>query len=664
MPGLTTGLSAIRTAQQLIDMAAGNIANANTPGYHVRRANVVAELGATIGGLTRGGGVRIDDIFLVRDELIERTLLNALQSRERLGQEVALLEHIEGLFGEPSDTGLDAQLAAFFDTAVSLSADPADALLRQQLIQRAETLCSTLNRLDRGLAAMVQDAFDSLNATLGRINELTARIADLNVQIRSTETASSSAGGLRDTRDRYLSELAGLIGVRPYADEHGIVNVGIGGMLVVDAGTAVPLTLARDAERIVVTTDDGFEVEAADGHLAGVLAVVNDLIPNYSSRLDELANGLRRAVNAVQTTGLGAAGRFHELRGLNAFLTNGVSFADAGYGVVAGAAERLCFNVENEASGQITSYVLTLDTTQGAADFLADLRDRINALGAHVTASIEDGRLVLTSESGYAFDFATPYDPNPAQAGDITALDPTTPAILDHYAGAEDLAYTIRFLSGGRVGQDPLSLQVEVRDADGALVRTLTRSVRADYLPGDGIELENGLRLALSAGDVNAGDAFSFTARASMDTAGVLDALGLNVFFTGLGAGSIAVADTIRRDPALVATGITTASGDNHKVLDLLALREGGVFRDGTASLTDFYRQIVGDVATAYASRKGQLQNQSNLVTALENRRDAVSGVSVDEEMVRLIESRRIYQGGLKVIQLINRLLDELASML
>ena len=48
----------------------------------------------------------------------------------------------------------------------------------------------------------------------------------------------------------------------------------------------------------------------------------------------------------------------------------------------------------------------------------------------------------------------------------------------------------------------------------------------------------------------------------------------------------------------------------------------------------------------------------------MENRRDSVSGVSVDEEMISMVQGRTIYQGALKYIQAVSRMLDDLAGLL
>ncbi|MFO8008938.1 MAG: flagellar hook-associated protein FlgK [Candidatus Brocadiia bacterium] len=664
MSGFTTGLNSLRTAAQLIQMGGDNIANANTPGYHVKRATVAPVIGPTIAGVRIGLGSTVEDVRRVRNELIEKALLEHVQARELFGAELDTLTHLEQLFAEPTEASLDARLGEFFDAIDLLAADPDDATLREQVVQKAQAVCDIFHRLNDDLNQVIQDLENNIDYEVNRVNALTERIAALNQRIRSIETSGATAGSLKDSRDQLISELAEIINLKVYQADFGVVNVSCSGTLLVHEGNHSTIAAERGEEGLVLRCEEaaGHELEVREGRLAGLLQMRNDTVPTYSDRLDDLADALRRAVNLVHTVGLGLDGRFEALNGLNAFNTT-EPFADLGYDVVSGTAEKLVVNVENQATGQVTQFELTLDTTQAADAFLISVRDAINATVTNVNATIDDGKLNLAADNGYAFGFATPYDPNPAEAGDITAAGPTVPSLLDDYTGGQDLVYQFTFMQTGQVGTDSIDIQIDVRDTGGALLRTLTRSVDDTYMPGDTVEVENGLRLALTEGNVSAGDGFSTTAYADTDTAGVLDALGLNVMLTGLGAAEIEVADRLVRDPSLLAGSLRPMAGDNHRFLDLSALRDAHVASDGAESLNGAYRSLVSHIGTARNTRSVQHENQEDLVTELTNQRDSVSGVSVDEEMIKMMTARTIYQGTLKYVSMLDGILSELVSL-
>ena len=52
------------------------------------------------------------------------------------------------------------------------------------------------------------------------------------------------------------------------------------------------------------------------------------------------------------------------------------------------------------------------------------------------------------------------------------------------------------------------------------------------------------------------------------------------------------------------------------------------------------------------------------MLTEIENRRDAVSGVSIDEEMTGLIQLEAAFQANARVMTTVSRLLDDLLSVL
>ncbi|MGD2175970.1 MAG: flagellar hook-associated protein FlgK, partial [Candidatus Brocadiaceae bacterium] len=290
MSGFSTGVNAVRTAAQLIDMAGDNIANANTPGYHLKRADISPVIGPTIGGIRIGLGSRVDDIQRVRNELIERALLQHVQAKELFATEQETLEHLELLFGEPSDAGLDARLGEFFDSVEMLAADPDDTTLREQVLQKADAVCQMFNRLDTGVQQVLDDLWNKIDYTVGRINALSERIAALNGQIRDIETGGTTAASLKDTRDGLVSELAELINITTYEVGDGVVNVSCAGTVLVNENHYLTIEAEPTDEGVVIQAEGavGHRMRVRQGQLGGLLELYNQIVPDYAARLDEL----------------------------------------------------------------------------------------------------------------------------------------------------------------------------------------------------------------------------------------------------------------------------------------------------------------------------------------------------------------------------------------
>ena len=665
MSQFSTAINSVQTLRAVMGLAGDNIANANSPGYHARRAEVAPRPGATRGGLRVGDGSVVQSVTRLRDVLGERLLLADLQVLERVEQEEKILNHVEMSFQEPSEESLDAYLGHFFDKLCDLASDPDDTVMREELVQMADSLSNSLNRLAGKLRVIKQESRTELERTVKRVNGLLARAAELNRKIAGVEVGGVSAPGLKDQRDQTVRELAKLLNVTAYDSENGVVNVSMAGSLLVDASRSIALDVGEKEGGFFIGQHGHEErvMEVREGKIAGLLEGLNSFLPAVHGRLDELANALRRQFNRIHTTGLGLDGRFETLRGENVFLGD-TRFCEAGYGVSEGIDERLVINVENQNSGEVSQQELSLDTTLASDAFLTDISNKINAGVDHLHAEIQQGRLCLEAEDGFAFGFATPYDPNPAEPGDITAATPAAPQIIDSFNGEEDREYEVTFLNSGEVGADEIEVQIQARRSDGTAVGSFTRSVSADYQPSDGIAIKHDMKMTLTAGNVNAGDSFSFTAHAEMDTAGVLDALGLNTFFKGRGAASLEVVETVKKNPSRIAAALRKESGDNQRLRDMEALQSRKVLDEGNASLFESYRGLITEVGTAHSTRTQHRNSLEETVTELENEVDGVSGVSVDEEMMELLESQRLYQASAKYIKSVDSTLVSLLELI
>ncbi len=357
MPNYTIGLNAISTAQKLIDVAGDNIANANTEGYAAKRADVVAVTGPVTGISESGLGSTVAGVQRMRDMLIEAALLQHVQTDQRLNTEVNNLGTLESFFTEPTDGGIDALLGGFFDSVDALTASPDDPALREQVVQKAQAVCDAFNRLDSEFTTVTQNLTDSTQSTVESINSLTQQIAYYNGRIRVSSTSGGSAPTLEDQRDQLVTQLAQLINITVRPDQYGVVNISASGTLIVDGQNSIPLSVTQKDGGLTVapTGAQNFAVDVRGGQLGGLLNLSQDLVPRYRDALDELAGDFRRAVNMVQTTGVGLNGRFTSLQGQN-FLDYDRPLSDVGYGVPAGTDEKLVINVADSATGDVRQY--------------------------------------------------------------------------------------------------------------------------------------------------------------------------------------------------------------------------------------------------------------------------------------------------------------------
>jgi flagellar hook-associated protein 1 FlgK len=142
---------------------------------------------------------------------------------------------------------------------------------------------------------------------------------------------------------------------------------------------------------------------------------------------------------------------------------------------------------------------------------------------------------------------------------------------------------------------------------------------------------------------------------------GIDGATGID-FFSGSGAADLTVnAEILSNVNLIAAAGEGSPPGDAGNALRIAALQTapvmgGGSFDDAVSALVSLVGHDVRE-AKAYAS------HQADMMTYLENYREGVSGVSLDEEMVNLIKYQAGYNAAAKMISMAQDMLDSLMNM-
>jgi flagellar hook-associated protein 1 len=119
-------------------------------------------------------------------------------------------------------------------------------------------------------------------------------------------------------------------------------------------------------------------------------------------------------------------------------------------------------------------------------------------------------------------------------------------------------------------------------------------------------------------------------------------------------AHNIAVAPTLLTHPRQVAAAQSLNPGDNANALALAQLRDTLAI-DGSTFGT-FYHTLVTSVGAVSQQASRLAENQHTVLTDLENRREALAGVSLDEEQVNLIRFQQAYNAAANFIRIAGEL--------
>ncbi|HUG89336.1 MAG TPA: flagellar basal body rod C-terminal domain-containing protein, partial [Planctomycetaceae bacterium] len=216
------------------------------------------------------------------------------------------------------------------------------------------------------------------------------------------------------------------------------------------------------------------------------------------------------------------------------------------------------------------------------------------------------------------------------------------------------------------------SFQLKVANAASGITQTTAVSIDLDGIGAD-TSLED-LRAALDAIDgvsavittqgrlqITADAGFEF--RFADDTSGVLAALGLNTFFTGTDSGSIGVNAALAANPGLLASSRGGGPADNRNAVELARILDLPLATLGGASLDEFYNTAVSSLAQGSAAETAVAQGLDSFRTSLQNQRDQFSGVSLDEEAIRMLQFQQAFQSAARLIGVVDELFRTLLAI-
>jgi flagellar hook-associated protein 1 FlgK len=151
----------------------------------------------------------------------------------------------------------------------------------------------------------------------------------------------------------------------------------------------------------------------------------------------------------------------------------------------------------------------------------------------------------------------------------------------------------------------------------------------------------------------------------SGDSSNALMALGMNTFFDGTDAYDIAVSGVIQSDVTKIAAAIDhdALPGDNRNALAIADLQNANVLSGNTATFDGYFNSLVGAIGAATSDAMTNAEFQTSMVEQLENRREQISGVSLDEEMTNLMRFQHAYDASAQMIRVVEEMLDTVIGM-
>ncbi|ESR26762.1 flagellar hook-associated protein FlgK [Lutibaculum baratangense] len=601
---LRNALSGIDVTQAGLDVVSRNVANSSTVGYNKQTLNqTVKDYGGP------AFGVKAGEVNRVLDQQLQKQLRGELSGAGYVGAMQSYLERLEISFGAPgAANGVESLYSGFEASLERLITSPENPATRAEFVQTAHLLASEMNAVSRDIQTLRGQAETEISDSVTRINEILKGIANANQRIAFS---GNSDPGWADQRDALINELAELMEVKvsePAAN--GTVSVMTRSGTLLASDVAMELSFNRNA---TVGAQSRFTDDPATSTLGTII----------------LSGPGRPPLDMIQDNafGSGKIGALLDLR------------------------DQVLVEAQNSLDAMADAMARAMSTYSVPSSEIADGRS-IDASGLksgdRLTFSYMDGGTEKTvtfiatngKEQGLN-DRATARTDDTVVGIDFTQSDADIAAAMT--AALASLGASTTVTENG-----PKSFDFVDTASSGAAITGLRAEATATSLTG-------GLAIPLF---VDGGKAYT----------GSFDGGSQQLGF----AGRIAVNPALLKDSSSLSVYMdptTTPMGDPARPAAMMArlqsvelrMPNGNIAASLPASGADmgaFVSRIVSTQAMRASAANQAKEAQTQVVAQLEERHALKSGVSVDEEMTKLIQLQMAYQANARVVQTFQEMLD------
>jgi flagellar hook-associated protein 1 len=610
---LSSALAGVNTTQQGLSVIAGNVANANTPGYVDESVNQVETAAAGQGGTS----VDVTGINRNLNTLLQSQLWTETSGGSYADTTSQFYQQLQDVYGTPgTPTSFDGIYDSFTSSLQALATNPSSTSDQAAVVSAAQGVAQNLNSMTSSIQQLRSQAEEGIADDVQTANGMLQQIAQINQQLMGTTVSDSSTAALEDQRDQDVSQLTQLMNVNVVQNSNNQISLFTGtGRQMVSGSQASQLSFnnagslsatslwsanpSQDgAGTITLTSPSGTTTDLVatnaipSGQIGAYLQMRDTILPQAQNQLDEMANQMSQALSNQTTAG-----------------TAVTSGSQSGYSV----------DIGGLSAGN--SVQLTYTNAQNVQQTVT-----IVALGA--------GGMPPSQTSGS----------NSQTVG------------VDLSAGMSSVVTQLNAALGSNLQfSNPSGTVLQVLNAGvGNTVNSLSATSTATSLTSGSAQLP------------------LFTDGDSPIT-GAITADGSQT--TGL-AGRIEVNPALVNSPgSLVAYASNTASGDatrpnfilNQMTQAALTFSPttglGSTTSPYSGTLTQYMSQVMSQQSQAATAATNLQQGQDTVVSALQQRFNDQSGVNIDTEMSNLIALQNAYGANARVMSTIEQMMQTLLQI-
>jgi flagellar hook-associated protein 1 FlgK len=610
---LSSALAGVNTTQQGLSVIAGNVANANTPGYVEEGVTQIETAASGLGGTS----VDVTGINRNLNTLLQSQLWTETSGGSYADATSQLYQQLQNIYGTPGTASSFDGIYNSFTTALqSLTTSPSSYSAQAAVVSSAQAVAQNLNSMTASVQQLRTQAEAGIADDVQTANGMLSQIAQINQQLSGAAVADSTSATLEDQRDQDITQLSQLMNVNVVKNSNNQISLFTGtGQQLVSGSQASQLSFgnagtlsateqwsadpSQDAVgTITLTSPAGSTADLVasnaiqSGQIGAYLQMRDNILPQAQNQLDEMANQMSQALSNQTTAG-----------------TAVTSGSQSGFSVDIGglsAGNNVQLTYTNAQNVQQTVTIVALGAGGTVPAQASGTNNKV--IGVDLSAGIGSVVTQLNAALGSNLQFSNP-------SGSV--------------------------------------LQV-VNASGGNVVNSLSATSTATSLTGGSAQLP-----LFTDGD--------------NPITGAIAASGSQT--TGL-AGRIEVNAALASSPgSLVAYAANTSSGDATRPNFILnqmtqatltfppstGLGSSGAPYSGT--LTQYMSQVVSQQSQAATAATNLQQGQDTVVSALQQRFNDQSGVNIDTEMSNLIALQNAYGANARVMSTVEQMMQTLLQI-
>lgn len=610
---LTIGANATNTFKRALDVTSHNVANIGTEGYNRQRVGILSDVPGSGGISYKGGGSKVGSVDRMYADYIQTQLVSANSQKSRYYEQLNVAKQLEGVVSG-NDAGVQDFMQRLFDSFHNLSNNPTSSTARQQVISESTNMESMLSNMNGVLGETQVQTNGQIENIVQQVNQRLTSIQAINKQVASSiNNGGQPPNDLLDQRDEAIKQFSGLMDVKTFKQPDGSIDIytGDGRYPLLNDNVRTNLNASftefKNEQRVEVYIDlSGKQKKISDsvqgGQLGGVLDFRKNMLDKSMNELGVALNGLVASVNWQHYQG-------YDING----------------------------NPGQEFYQPLSMIANEKVTNTGLED------------GSNIKVSFNP----LYNPSAPAQGTNPPFDPaavapaanaQPATYGDKQANFQTAMSEIGNFKARE---YQLTYISA--------SNSYEVRDYQtGAILNDASGNPQLISLgvPDNGVKNIEGLQFDFSSALVPA-DGDQFIVKPHQEI--------LKNFNTVIAdPEKLATRGQSAQDTGAtgLADEVPTASayGDNVNIANIASLQSKKILysdQNGNASETILggYSKMATNVGMYVSGTQIQLTAQENVFNQVNARREAYSGVNLDEEAANLLRFQQAYQASAQIIQ-------------